>query len=97
MNSSGLKCGLTIVQPYQAPSQNEVNMMWDITVNTNNIGSDKQFISFQFFVMIADLYKTYSNFQQPLDFNYILEKDFDRAITELDVPSRITSTSAREI
>lgn len=55
MNRSGLKCALTIVQPYKAPEQNEADMMWDLIVDNNNAGTDKMSLSFQLFVLIADM------------------------------------------
>jgi len=35
--------------------------------------------------------------EQPLDANFILEKDLVRAVEELDVPTRMTATSVKEV
>lgn len=49
------------------------------------------------FILVADLYKTYSAIFQPLDSNFVSQDVFERGVGELDVPTRITQTSAREV
>jgi hypothetical protein len=58
---------------------------------------EKDQISFPLFVLGADLYKSYSSIQQPLDSNFVSSDVLCRGVEELDVPSRITATSAREV
>lgn len=51
MNQSDLKCALTIIQPFRAPEQAEIDMMHDIsTMNTKERPHSNYEISFQQFV-----------------------------------------------
>lgn len=95
MNRSDLKCALTITTPYKQPEQSEVDIIFDVGERVMPVKQKN--LSFIAFLMLADIYRAFSNMNQPIDSGYIRKRDLLRGLQELDVPNRMNETAGNEV
>lgn len=95
MNRAGLRCGLSIVVPSRQVDQSEADVVFRVGLTL--MPKNKWSISFPIFVMVSDLYRTFSAFDVPIDNGFINQNELLRQLAEQDLPHRITPGAAKEI
>lgn len=95
MNRAGLRCGLTIAVRGRQVDQSEADVVFRVglTLMTHN----KWSISFPVFLMLADLYRTFSAFDVPIDNGSISQSELLRHLAEMDIPHRVTPSAVHAI
>lgn len=96
MNRAGLRCGLALTAQYRTISQAEADIAFKLGNNLmkEDYAGD---ISFPIFVLLADMYKTYSLFDVPLDSGFVSKTTMLRHLSEMDMPHRFTPESISEV
>lgn len=96
MNRAGLRCGLALTTQHRTISQSEADVVFKLGNNLmkEDYAGD---LSFPIFVLLADMYKTYSLFDVPLDSGFIGQKEVTRHINEADLPTRFDPEAVSEI
>jgi len=88
MNRAGLRCSLSLItNDHRNVDQSEADAVFLVGVSMQE---NKNGLSFPVFLMISDLFRTFSSFDIPADNGYINQRTLVRALNESDLPHRIT-------
>lgn len=90
-----MKCALSIIDKNNNPSVSECNMIFNLGMKLMS-GEESVGISFPVFLMVADVYRSFSNV---LKFNgsTITEQEMRRNLVENEVPNRYDDESIKSI
>lgn len=88
MNRAGLRCALALAVPGRIVEQSEADTVFRVGMRLMH--ENKFTLSFPVFVMIADLYRTFTAFDLPVDNGFINESDLTRRLAEMEMPHRIS-------
>lgn len=95
MNRAGLRCALNITTTdHRNVDQAEADTAFAIGISMQDY---KNGLSFPVFLMIADLYRTFTSFDVPADNGYIGKKQLIRSLNESELPHRITEAGIKAI
>lgn len=95
MNRAGLRCSLSLItNDHRNVDQSEADAVFLIA---SSLQDNKNGLSFPVFLMIADLFRTFSAFDIPADNGYINQRTLIRSLNESDLPHRISEPAAKAI
>lgn len=94
MNRAGLRCGLSIVVQGRNMDQSEADAVFKVGKQYIN---NQWTISFPVFVLLSDLYKTFSIFNVPVDNGVVGKGELLRHLAEMEMPHRITLDAMKKI
>jgi len=95
MNRASLRCGLAMLMTDREVDQSEADVAFRVGLTL--MPHNRWAISFPIFVLIADLFRTYSTFDIPIDDGFIGKTELMRQLAEQDIPHRLTPDAASEI
>lgn len=95
MNRAGLRCGLSMLLNDREVDQSEADVAFRVALTL--MPTNKWTVSFPIFVMVADLFRTFSSFDIPIDDGFVSRNELQRQLAEQDLPHRITPEAITEI
>jgi hypothetical protein len=95
MNRAGLRCALALAVPGRLVEQSEADTAFRVGMRL--MQSNKFTMSFPVFVLVADLYRTFTAFDLPVDNGFINESDLTRRLAEMEMPHRISPYAVKAI
>lgn len=95
MNRAGLRCALSLItNDHRNVDQSEADAVFLVGVSLQNY---KNGLSFPTYLMIADLYRTFTSFDVPADNGYINKRSLLRSLNESELPHRISELGVKDI
>lgn len=88
MNKTGLRCALALCVPGRHVEQAEADTVFRVGLRL--MPHDSFTLSFPIFVLISDLYRTFTAFDVAVDNGFISKAELTRRLAEMEMPHRIS-------
>lgn len=95
MNRAGLRCALSLVtSDHRNVDQSEADAVFLIGASLQDY---KNGLSFATYLMLSDLFRTFTSFDVPADNGYINRRTLLRSLNESELPHRISELAVKNI